>query len=131
MWLERFLKLIDRSRFGVAIKKRRQLLEYGDTPGRIYVENVRAFLGIPHRAARALCDLAVRQGLFDRCTAIMCPHDERVLLEMCDPEGGAEPVTLSCEVCEALEIEPFEFKLRDCRAMPFYRVHGYASGDNA
>lgn len=131
MWFERLLRRIERSRFGDALEKRIRLLEYGDSPGRIYVENVRVFLGVSHRIATALCDLAVREGFFEHCTAIMCPHDERILLELCNDAADEVPATITCEVCEALEIEPSEFSRDECRAMPFYRVRGYVAEANA
>jgi hypothetical protein len=126
MWLERFLKLIDRSPLGAAIEKRRRLLEYDGEPGRIYIENIRAFLGVPYAAAKGLCELAVREGFFDRCQALMCPNDDRVLFETCDDEPVAQ-AQLDCEICEGNEIEPHVFLPGDCKRMLFYRVHEYVS----
>jgi hypothetical protein len=121
MWLERFFELIDRSSLGVAIEKRRALLEYTGEPARIYIENVRAFLGVSHGMARALCELAVRTGLFERCEAVLCPHDKRVLLDACEPDDLPE-ADVACGVCESLEIEPHVFNLRECQRLPFYRL---------
>lgn len=121
MWLERFFHLIDESPIGAAVEKRRRLLEISETPGRIYVENVRSFFGISFRMAGALCDLAVRQGLFEKCAGLLCPHDQRILFESCGPDD-AWPDSLRCSVCEALGIEPHEFSSRECKTLPFYRV---------
>lgn len=120
MWLERFFQLIDRSPLGTAVEKRRRLLEYTGEPARIYVENVRSFFGVSHRVAQKMCDLAVRQGLFERCLAFLCPRDERVIFEACGPDAAA-PSHLMCEVCEALE-EPSDFESTQCRRMPYYRL---------
>jgi len=121
MWFERFLQLIDRSPIGAVVERRRRLLEYTGEPARIYVENVRAFFGVSHGVAKLMCELGVRQGLFERCEAFMCPHDARVIFERCDEEVAA-PASLPCEVCEALEIEPRAFAPAECRVVPFYRL---------
>lgn len=121
MWLERFWKLIDSSAVGRGIDKRRKLLEYNGEPGRIYVENVRAFLGIPHATAKWLCELAVRQGLFERCSALTCPNGGNILFETCDGET-APSEEINCEACEGQAIEPHVFRPDDCIPMLFYRV---------
>lgn len=121
MWLKRFFQIIDDSPVGAFVEKRRKLLEYTGEPNRIYVENVRSFFGVSTFVAKALCDLAVRRGLFERCSGILCPHDERILFESCDPDS-ALPETVTCSVCEALEIEPNAFSSRECRELSFYRV---------
>jgi len=43
-------------------------------PDRFYVENVRALLGVPHRIALALCETAVRQGLFLKKVEVRSPE---------------------------------------------------------
>lgn len=123
MWFERFLRRIEASSIGGVLEKRLRLLRYGDNPGRIYVENVRAFFGVTTRIATALCELAVREGYFDRCTAVMCPNDDRILFEDCEDDATGVPDRVICEVCEALENEPFEFPIDDCHTLPFYRMH--------
>jgi hypothetical protein len=121
MWFKRFLQLIEKSPLGAALEKRRELLEFTGEPGRIYVENVRSFFGVSHRVARAMCDLAVRQGFFERCAAFLCPRDERVLFDTCEPEA-TPPSHLNCEVCEALEEETSQFEAATCRQIQYYRV---------
>jgi len=115
------LKLIDESPIGVAVEKRRRLLQYTGEPNRIYIENVRSFFGVPHRIAKAMCELAVRQGFFERCLAVLCPNDERVLIDTCEP-NAILPNEISCEVCESLEVERSVFSPGECRTLPFYRV---------
>ncbi len=120
MSFERFFQLIDRSWIGAAVAKRRALLQYTGQPPKIYVENVRAFFGIPFSVATWLCDMAVREGYFERCTALLCPNDERVLSEVCDGDSFS-PSQVSCTVCEALELTSV-FEARECRKIPFYRL---------
>jgi len=121
MWFERFWQLIDRSAIGKAVEKRRRLLHYTGEPQRIYIENVRSFFGVSYRIAKGLCELGVREGLLDRCEAVLCPHDQRVLLDLCagDDEGSFE---ITCKVCEGLEIEPSSFAVQDCKRLVFYRL---------
>jgi hypothetical protein len=42
-------------------------------PNKIYVENIRSLLGVSSKAAQAICETAVRQGLFSRKIEVMCP----------------------------------------------------------
>jgi len=42
-------------------------------PDKIYVENVRAILGVTHSQAVRFCETAVRQGIFSRGTEVQCP----------------------------------------------------------
>src|SRR6202035_4788654 len=42
-------------------------------PDRIYVENVRSILNVSNSKARAICDTAVRRGLFRRQVLVLCP----------------------------------------------------------
>src|SRR5205823_908851 len=42
-------------------------------PDKIYVENVRSLLGVPHRLAVTVCETAVRQGFFSRGVEVLCP----------------------------------------------------------
>ena len=42
-------------------------------PDRIDTENVRSVLGVSHREALRICEIAVRQGLFEKRIAVFCP----------------------------------------------------------
>jgi len=120
MWFARFLQLIDRSPLGAAVAKRRDLLRSTGEPARIYVENVRSFFGLPTGVAKLLCEIAVNQGMFERCIAILCPNDSRVLTDICGDEE-LQQENVSCEVCESLE-RPHVFPTNECRRLPFYRL---------
>lgn len=126
MWLERFLQLIEASPIGAAVERRKEILRNTD-PQRIYVENVRHFFGITTTMAKALCDLAVRQGIFDRCVAVLCPNDEceRIVEEACG--DAALPETIHCDVCEGFNREHTEFPLDACKRLTFYRVRHEAA----
>src|SRR6476620_3245869 len=75
MLLEKFSDIIDHSSIGVAVAKRRELIENTD-PRRIYVENIRSFFGIPRATARYLCEIAVRQGVFEKRVGYLCGNDD-------------------------------------------------------
>lgn len=120
MWLMRFFQRIDRTWIGKAVAKRRDLLQPTGQPHKIYVENVRVFFGVPMGVARWMCDMAVREGYFEKCTGYLCPEDQRVLYEMCDGARDA-PSELTCSVCEALEHESV-FPTQACGSMTFYRL---------
>lgn len=118
MWLERFSQLIDESAIGSAVESRKRILEETD-PRHIYVEKVRQFFGVSTSIARALCELAVREGLFIRCEGIRCPNDDRIVEEAC---GDTQPPqVIHCEVCEDLDLES-DFALAQCKRITFYRV---------
>lgn len=119
MWLERFSQLIDASPIGAAVERRKEILRNTD-PQRIYVENVRRFFGIKTALAKALCELAVREGLFIRCVAILCPTDERVVEEPCGDDPL--PETVHCDVCEGFNRERSDYPITECRRLDFYRV---------
>ena len=120
MSLGQFLQRIDDSAIGRAVEKRRDLLRDTGEPARIYVENVRSFFGVPYRVAKALLNLGVSAGVFERCDAILCPNDNRVLFDLCDQ--GEPPDQLHCEVCEGMEESTTVHETRRCRREPFYRL---------
>ena len=121
MWLERFLSLIDRTAVGAFVAKRHELLERTD-PDRIYVENIRSFFGFPFPVAKALCELAVREGLFVRRVGLLCPNDpcRRLILALSPDE--AVPATVNCQVCEVDERDPHEFPADALTHIVFYRL---------
>lgn len=119
MWLERFSQLIEASPIGAVVERRKEILRNTD-PQRIYIENVRSFFGISTTMAKALCELAVREGLFMRCTAILCPIDEQVVDEACDDDPLLE--TIHCDVCEGFGRERSDYLTKECKSLDFYRV---------
>jgi len=44
-------------------------------PQKFYVENVRNALGVSTKRAQRICNLAVRQGLFEQGIEVLCPDD--------------------------------------------------------
>jgi hypothetical protein len=131
MLLEKFSDIIDRSPIGASVAKRRKLIEQTN-PNRIYAENIRSFFGIPKSVAIYLCDIAVREGLFEKRIGYLCPNDDchSMLWDVAagqkvpkDVVAGQEvPKILGCDNCEALGREDYEFGRNECRQIEFYRV---------
>jgi hypothetical protein len=128
MFLERFSEIIDRSRIGASVAKRRELIKRTD-PRRIYPENIRSFFHIPRRLAIWLCELAVLEGLFEKRIGFLCPNEDchRMLVDR-DREDLSEN-ELTCEQCEALERDRHVFPPVDCRKIVFYRLAPKGSAD--
>jgi hypothetical protein len=97
----------------------KQAILDGMDPKRIYVENVRAFLGVNHRTAVWICEKACRDGLLERWISLENPTLGRSLAEFPadtpPPEGE-----VTDEVAEQLG-EDFRFKPEDLRRVNFYR----------
>ena len=88
--------------------------------GKLYVENVRAFLNIPRENALFLCEQGVREHLFERKTGLLCANCKRTIFEAVDLKGIPERVV--CTNCEDLEEEEFEFSSNLLDTLPFYTL---------
>lgn len=118
MLLERFSQLIDESGIGAAVEARRKILNETD-PDYILVERVRHFFGVSTKMAKALCELAVREGLFLRGEAVLCPIDEQIIT---DTLREKLPEKVHCQVCEGFGREA-DYPLSKCKQMTFYRIN--------
>jgi hypothetical protein len=121
MLLEKFSDIIEQSPIGISVAKRRKLIEETD-PHRIYVENIRSFFNIPKSAAVYLCNVAVRQGVFEKHIGYLCPNDDCHSMLADVPARSNPPDELQCFNCEALEREPYVFNSKDCRIIEFYSL---------
>jgi hypothetical protein len=120
MLLQRFLNLIDETPVGRLVEKKEELIDQLD-PERIYVENVRSFFGIPFSLARLLCEMAVREGLFLRRYGVMCPQCDRIITSA---ESERElPEKLKCEVCEINERDRYEYDVKECTVITYYKLN--------
>jgi hypothetical protein len=115
----RFLETIDNPLLRRFINGRIDVLSRLD-PNRIYIENVRSLYGIPTPIAKLLCEMAVRQGLFEKRVSVECPNEGRVLTTAASEKEL--PQTIYCENCEALEKEKYEFALNECRIVKYYKL---------
>jgi hypothetical protein len=86
-------------------------------PEKFYVENVRNALGISTRRAQRICDIAVRQGLFERRVEVLCPDDVVAASARAEAEL---PERVRCwDEREEVELEIETAKLRK---VIFYRL---------
>lgn len=119
MSFEKFLSLIDRTRFGVIVDKKLDIVERTD-PERIYVENIREFYNLPYVAAKTLCEIAVREHIFRKKIGIICPNDESIIKSYDIDEEQDETVT--CEKCLLREEEKHSFDTKDLEKIIFYQL---------
>lgn len=122
MSLMRFFQIIDKSFIGQAVAKRMLLLSTTN-PDRIYVENVRSFFNIPFSTAKLLCNMAVKENLFQKKIGLICPNYdcERIIMSVDSYEDI--PLVISCDNCEVLENEKFEFTREEIKTIEYYRLN--------
>lgn len=108
-WIQRFL---DRKRAEVE----------RISPDRIYVENVRAFFGLPTKLARLLLDTAVFDGALERRVGVRCPADGHIIRSFRD--GEILPESLPCTVCREFGRVDHAHRVGDCEVEVFYRRRG-------
>ena len=113
---KRFFRII--SDHLVATPARLKVLSALDTQ-RIYVENVRAFLGTSTWIARQICETAVRQGLFVKRVQILCP-DGAVALTVDDEKAVTDEVQCWREVDG--ELEPVSERTERLDRLEFYQL---------
>lgn len=119
MSYEKLLKLIDAEPVRAFLDRQRDIIEEID-PERIYVENVRAFFKLPNPAARLLCELAVREGAFERRIGVLCPHDEHIVKSFKTEEEI--PERIFCLSCEAEGREECVHGAREMYHLRYYRL---------
>jgi hypothetical protein len=118
MLSEQFWKIIDQSPIGRYVAKTQHAFNELD-PQRIYVENVRALLGVPTGIARTLCDMAVLQGWFVRYVGYRCPQCRKILASF--PYVSQPPEKrFFCDICQLNEEDQFEFSLGEVKRVIFY-----------
>jgi hypothetical protein len=119
MWLERFWEKIDQTAVGRFVSEREARLRETD-PRRFYVQNVQGFFGIPHWLAYVLCEAGVREGVFRKSFALICPQ--------CDSTAAIVdvddmlPSTVVCERCQYDERSQVVFSLAEMTLLPFYSL---------
>lgn len=88
---------------------------------RFYVENVRQFFDLNTRTAKILCEMAVKDGFFQKRIGVECPNDGRIITSY--PADKAIPEEfIKCEVCEIQGEDKFTFKEEDCHKIEFYQL---------
>lgn len=113
-----FLKIINTPTMRRFIDRKRKAVEAID-PQRIYVENVRAFFGVPHAVARLLLETAVREGALEKRVGLLCPFDRHIVRSFSSEDEA--PDAVPCLACEA-EGRDEAHPRSDMRTMTFYRL---------
>lgn len=101
------------------LKRRLEVLDHMN-PERIYVENVRAFLGVNKKVATWLCDKAVRDGYFSRWYAFEHPELHHTLFECPSDEDIDEADIVYDHTAENLGYSG-EYRLADLRKVEFFK----------
>jgi hypothetical protein len=117
MLFERFFRTISGTLSPSAFLNMDALSELN--PEKIYVENVRSILRVPHGIAVRVCELAVRQGAFQKFVAVECP----------DGSEGAEaenewdlPETVKCFADEGGFLHEVSIPTKTLNKVTFYRM---------
>lgn len=114
----KFSQIIDNSFIGKIADKKVGIWERLN-PEKFYVENIRHFFNLSHRIAKILCEVAARQGFFEKKFEVLCPNEGRSIGEFDRREQI--PETIECKNCEILE-KNYHFKTSDCIISEFYRL---------
>ena len=88
-------------------------------PDKIYVENVRALLGVSHRRAMQICEVAVRQRIFSRGVEVLCPDN---VVAASAPSESELPPIVHCWIERDGELEEREFETAALPKLVFYRL---------
>ena len=119
MSFARFLRTISDKIPPAAVLNMKALSELD--PDKIYVENVRSVLRVPHGIARRICEMAVAQGVFRRFVAVECPDGS----EAAEAERESElPPTVTCMREEDGFMAEVEMPSKGLRRVTFYRLVG-------
>ena len=121
MSLTKFFDIIDRSFIGRFVDRQLDIIEKTD-PNRIFVENIRSFYGMPTKVAKFFCDLAVREGVFIKKYAVVCPNSscERIIRTF--DSLDEIPAEITCETCE-VQGDEATFGLSEKSIITFYQLN--------
>ncbi len=89
-------------------------------PGKIYIENVRAFFHVPRSVAKLMCEMAVVDKLFERKIGLVCPGCHRILASF--STELEIPEIISCDICEAEDKDVFEHRTSELDRVTFYKL---------
>lgn len=119
MWLKKFFQIIDKTPIGRYVDKKVELIESTD-PDRIYVENIRSFFNLTTPIARVLCEMAVKDKLFNKKIGVECPTCGR-LIKTYNSDNDV-PEKIKCDTCELLEEQNYTFSQKRVNKVIFYQL---------
>lgn len=120
MSYHKFWQTINKSFIGRLVDRKTEAFKELD-PQHIYVENIRRFFSIPYKLAKFICDMAVKQHLFNKKIGVYCPDCGRMIESV--NNKSEVPDTIKCEVCEQLEHAKYLFKKSECQTLEFYQLN--------
>lgn len=101
-------------------RRHREVLAEMD-PERIYVENVRAFLGVRYSFAKWLCERACRDGLMEKWIALEHPVHGHVLFAA-PADDFDPPEEVRCETSELTGEGQSVFAPEELKKVEYYRA---------
>jgi hypothetical protein len=85
---------------------------------KLYVENVRQFYDIPKKNAEFLCELGVREGVFEKRVGFLCNNCRGMIYSA--KYGTDIPGVLTCDNCQDVGHDSFEFETESLDDLTFY-----------
>lgn len=120
MWLTKFLDIT--SRFLPASPTAGINEALADlNPDKIYIENVRSVLGVSYRQAVDLCEIAVRQGFFQRGVEVKCP--DGAVAALADSESSLPQLVNCWTEEEDGHIKEVEIPTHTLEKVVFYKLN--------
>lgn len=120
LWLMRLSDLIDKLvPDGVPQGKIEELSRLD--PDKFYIENVRSVLNISHKRAKSICDIAVKQGVFEGWIELRCPDGS---VPATAKTEDSLPEKVRCWIEKDGKSEPVWMASSDLQRVPFYRLAG-------
>lgn len=121
MSLIKLYQIIDKSFIGRFVENKLSIIENTD-PERIYVENVRSFYNMPTVMAKALCGLAVKEGVFTKHYGLYCHNEDCGKMIMSVETEAQIPSKIHCDNCELLEKDDYDFVPDKRHTEVFYKL---------
>lgn len=90
-------------------------------PGKIEIENVRSVLKTSRRSAELICEMGVKEGVFEKRIGFVCPNEGKIIADF-DFYDTNIPAQLTCNTCEGDDQEEYIFNTQDLEYIKFYRL---------
>jgi hypothetical protein len=90
-------------------------------PDKIYVENIRSLLGVSTYSARAICETAVRQGVFQKHVEVVCPDGSIAASAISE---ASLPPTVRCWQIDGIDSSEVEMDTKTLNKQIFYALNG-------
>ncbi|MBL7690849.1 MAG: hypothetical protein JNM41_04590 [Flavipsychrobacter sp.] len=105
---------------GKFIDKEQSVLNHIN-PDKFYVENIRRFYNLPLGITKYFCEMAVKQGYFNKKYAVQCPSCDRLIDAFSDI--SEIPSQVKCDICELNQSENFIFSKSRVKIVEYYQLN--------